>query len=252
MVQAIEASLRRLKTDSIDLYWLHAWDFTTPVDEVMRGLDDLVRAGKILYVGVSDTPAWKIAQANTMAELRGWSRFVALQVEYSLARRDVERDLAPMARELGLAILPWSPLAGGVLTGKYTPADLEAQRRQQESGETVDPFATSRRLVRLSERMLILADTVRRIAEEAARTPAQVAINWLLTRPGVVSPILGARNIDQMKDNLGALEFSLDKAHVERLDEVSAIELGFPHDFLAGPFVREIIHGGCETETRCP
>ncbi len=127
MIQSVEASLRRLNTDYIDLYWLHAWDGTTPVDEVMRGLDDLVRAGKILYVAVSDTPAWKIAQCNTLAELRGWSRFIALQVEYNLALRDVERDLVPMAIELGLGVLPWSPLASGLLSGKYTRADLEKQ-----------------------------------------------------------------------------------------------------------------------------
>jgi aryl-alcohol dehydrogenase-like predicted oxidoreductase len=252
MVRSVEASLRRLGTDHIDLYWLHAWDFTTPVDEVMRGLDDLVRAGKVLYLGISDAPAWKVAQANTMAELRGWSRFVALQVEYSLVTRDIERDLAPMACELGLAILPWSPLAGGVLTGKYTRADLEEQDRQRQSASDApaDPFNTPDRPIALTEHKIAVAEAVQRVAAAIGRTPAQVAINWLLTRPGVVSPIIGARRLEQLEDNLAALDFTLDPEHLEELDASSAIRLGFPHDFLAGPFVQDIIRGGTVIEPR--
>ncbi len=249
MIQAVEASLKRLCTDYIDLYWLHAWDFTTPVDEVMRGLDDLVRAGKVLYLGVSDTPAWKVAQANTLAELRGWSRFVAIQVEYSLARRDIERDLLPMSRELDLAVLAWSPLAGGVLTGKYTPADLQKQRESR--GGNVDPFDTSQRMVALSEKKLALAELVGAIAKSCERTPAQVAINWLLTRPKVI-PIIGARSLAQAQDNLAALDFTLSAAQLEQLDEASRIELGFPHDFIAGEFVKSIITGGSVIETKSP
>jgi len=240
MMQSVEASLRRLKTEAIDLFWLHVWDFTTPVDEIMRGLDDLVRAGKIHYVAVSDVPAWRIAQANTMAELRGWSRFVALQVEYSLAMRDPERELIPMAAELGLAVLPWSPLAGGVLTGKYTREDL---RKQQEAGDQ-DWFGNESRAVLLSQKKLEIADAVADIAGQIGRSSAQVAIHWLLTREGVVSPILGARTVQQIEDNLGSLDFTLEAEHLARLEEVSAIELGFPHDFIRTPQVRDIITGG--------
>ncbi len=241
MIQSVEASLRRLNTDYIDLYWLHAWDGTTPVDEVMRGLDDLVRAGKILYVAISDTPAWKIAQCNTLAELRGWSRFIALQVEYNLALRDVERELVPMAIELGLGVLPWSPLASGLLSGKYSRTDLEkqgnAKAEENAGGAVARPIA-------LSEKRIAIAEAVKAVADEAGRSPAQVALNWLLTRPGVTSPILGARTLTQIEDNLGALDFALDAEHRERLDGLSAIELGFPHDFLAGDMVRGLIAGG--------
>ncbi|MBL8658895.1 MAG: aldo/keto reductase [Rhodospirillales bacterium] len=241
MVQAVEDSLRRLNTDYIDLYWMHAWDGTTPVDEVMRGLDDLVRAGKVLYVAVSDAPAWKIAQANTLAELRGWSRFIALQVEYNLALRDVERDLVPMAVELGLGVLPWSPLASGLLSGKYSRADLEKQRDDKAKENAGGAVA---RPITLSDKRLAIADAVKAVADEAGRSAAQVALNWLLTRPGVTSPILGARTVAQIEDNLGALDFALDPAHRERLDGVSAIELGFPHDFLASGMVRGVVGGG--------
>ena len=251
MMQAVEASLRRLGTEYIDLYWLHAWDYTTPVDEVMRGLDDLVRSGKVFYVGVSDTPAWKVAEANTLAALRGWSRFVALQIVYNLTSRDVERELMPMARELGLAVTPWGPLAGGVLTGKYTREDLERQQ-QADGGPAPDPFASEQRVLQLTERRLEIAEAVQEIARAIGRSPAQVAINWLCTRPGVTSPILGARRPEQLEDNLAALDFTLDPQHLRRLDEVSAITLGFPHDFLGSPFVGQLIHGGAQVETRMP
>ena len=250
MIRAVEASLERLGTDYIDLYWLHVWDYTTPVEEVMRALDDLVRAGKILYAGISDAPAWKVAQANTLAELRGWTPFVALQVEYSLARRDVERELAPMSRELGLALLPWSPLAGGVLTGKYTRDDLVAQ--EQRIADGAQPFQSENRIVSLTDRMLDLADEVAAIASEIGRTAAQIAINWLVTRPGTSIPILGARRVEQIEDNLASLEFMLTDEHLTRLDELSAIALGFPHDFLASPFVNEIVSGGTTIERRRP
>jgi aryl-alcohol dehydrogenase-like predicted oxidoreductase len=240
MVRSVEESLRRLKTDYIDLYWMHAWDFTTPVEEVMRALDDLVRAGKILHVGASNTPAWKIAQANTLSELMGWSRFVAMQVEYSLVVRDVERELLPMARELGIAVLPWSPLAGGILTGKYTQRDL----REQKAGEEQPWFGLENRSLLLTERRLGIANAVKSVAKEIDRTPAQVAINWLFTREGVVSVIPGARKLEQFDDNLAALEFTLDPAHLRRLEAVSAIELGCPHDDLCSGQVRDLITGG--------
>lgn len=239
MVRAAEASLRRLATDYIDLYWLHVWDDTTPVDEIMRGLDDLVAAGKILYVAVSDTPAWRIAQANTLAELRGWSRFVALQVEYNLALRDAERDLIPMSMELGLGVLPWSPLASGLLSGKYSREALEAQRREEKAADV-----TGSRPITLTEKRIEIAEAVKAVAGDVGRTPAQVALAWLLTRQGVTSPILGARTVAQIEDNLGALDVSLDTDALRRLDEASAITLGFPHDFIKSDMVRGIVTGG--------
>jgi len=245
MVRAVEASLKRLATDYIDLYWLHIWDDTTPIDEVMRGLDDLVAAGKVLYVAVSDTPAWRIAQANTLAELRGWSRFIALQVEYNLALRDAERDLIPMAIELGLGVLPWSPLASGLLTGKYGREDLERQRREEKR----EGVAGSRPMT-LTEKRIEIAEAVKAVAGELRRTPAQVALAWLLTRTGVTSPILGARTLAQIEDNLGALDVALDAGALRHLDEASAITLGFPHDFIASDMVRGIVAGGTTIDPR--
>ncbi|EPC03162.1 hypothetical protein L861_22905 [Litchfieldella anticariensis FP35 = DSM 16096] len=249
MVQSVEASLKRLGTDYIDLYWVHAWEYRTPVDEVMRALDDLVRQGKVLYIGASDFPAWKVSEANTLAELRGWSRFIGLQVEYSLAMRDIERDLVPMATELGLGVTPWSPLAGGLLTGKYSRADIERQQRANEAGE-LDVFNNQQRVLLPNERQLSIADEVRAIAEEVDRSPAQVALNWTLTRPGVTSTILGARRVEQLQDNLGALDFSLSDEQLTRLNEISQIELGFPHDFITGEFVNDIITGGATIASR--
>lgn len=247
LVQSVEASLRRLKTDYIDLYWLHMWDYSTPVDEVMRALDDLVRAGKVTYLAISDTPAWKIAQCNTYAVDHALSRFIAAQMEYSLAVRDVERDILPMCRELGLGMLPWAPLAGGILTGKYTREDLEKQQR----GESPQNFFnSSNRVLTLTEQNLAIADTVKRVAEEAGRTPSQVALNWLLTRRGVTSAILGARTLNQLEDNLACLDFRLSSGQLTALDEVSQIELGFPHDFLSNIMASDIITGGAEIAIR--
>ena len=218
MMESVHASLRRLATDYIDLYWVHARDFHTPIDEVMRGLDDLVRQGKVLYVGVSDPPAWEVARANTLAELRGWSRFVGLQIRYSLMDRSAERDLLPMAKALDLTVTPWDTLGSGVLTGKYN-RDRSTQARATLRGE-------------LKERDLGIAAEVVKVAEEIGRTPAQVALRWVLGGPGVIVPLVGARTREQLDDNLGCLSFELDEAQRARLDEVSKISLGFPHDFL--------------------
>jgi aryl-alcohol dehydrogenase-like predicted oxidoreductase len=239
LVQALEASLKRLRTDYVDLLWVHAWDGgRTPVQEVMRGLDDLVRAGKVLYVGISDAPAWWVAQANTLAELRGWTPFVGLQIQYSLIERTPERELLPMAQALDLAVTPWGPLAGGVLTGKYNPdaAPGEADNARYRVNEFGAGY--------LNERSYRIADAVGQVAREAGRSPAQVALSWL-RRPGgpVMIPILGARNRAQIEDNLGSLELALTPEQRGRLDEVSAIELGFPHDFLSGDYVRKLVHG---------
>jgi aryl-alcohol dehydrogenase-like predicted oxidoreductase len=248
MVQSVEASLERLRTDYIDLYWVHVWDRVTPIEEVMRALDDLVRAGKILHVGVSDYPAWKIAQANTLAVLKDWTPFVALQIEYNLTLRDGERDLIPMAREMGIGVLPWSPLAGGVLTGKYSKDDMGPPPKSPEEWASED--GSRRNLVkgRITERNLAIADETVGVAKEIGCTPAQVALRWLLEKPGVTSPILGARTMDQLEDNLGCLDVELSGEHMARLDEVSAIELGFPHDFIRGPMVDELVFGGVPPE----
>lgn len=230
MVQALEASLKRLNTDYVDLYWLHAWDFTTPVDEVMRGLDDLVRAGKILYIGVSDTPAWIVSMANTMADLRGWTRFVGLQIQYSLIQRTVERDLMPMARALDIAVTPWGILGSGVLSGKYN-ADKSAQGRANLRGG-------------VSERNLTIAAEVGAVAAEVGATSSQVAIAWLRQQPGLIIPILGARTLDQLTDNMGALNVTLSAAQLERLNAISKPDLGFPNEWFASEGIRDIISGG--------
>ena len=218
MMESVHASLRRLNTDYIDLYWVHARDYLTPIEEVMRGLDDLVRQGKVLYVGVSDTPAWVVAQANTIAQLRGWSAFVGLQIRYSLIDRTVERELMPMAKTFDLAVTPWGIVGGGILTGKYNK-DAQAQGRAQMRGQ-------------MAERSLAIAAEVIGVAEELGRTPSQVAINWVRQGLGVVVPLVGARTVEQLDENLACLDFVLSTEHKARLDSVSAIEPGFPHDML--------------------
>ena len=226
MLQSIEASLKRLGTDRIDLYWVHAWDFTTPVDEVMRGLDDLVRAGKILYVGISDTPAWVVSQANVMADLRGWTRFVGLQIPYSLIERTPERELLPMAGSLDIAVTAWGSLGGGVLTGKYEKGKPHPKGDRLSEG----PWGASI----LTDKNLGIAQVVREVAAELDKTPSQVALAWVLSQRdrAQIIPILGARKVGQLKDNLGALSVSLPESARSRLDAASKIEAGFPHDFL--------------------
>jgi aryl-alcohol dehydrogenase-like predicted oxidoreductase len=244
MVQAVEGSLKRLRTDRIDLYWVHAWDFTTPVDELMRGLDDLVRQGKIVYLAVSDVPAWKVAQLNQYAEDHAMTRFIAYQAEYNLAARDAEREILPMCRELGLGVTPWAPLAGGALTGKYTHEDLELERR--EIGEDTLFGNNEQRVVNLTERKLEIADRVKEVAKETGRSPAQVALNWLLAQPGVASLVIGARGTKNLEDNIGCLGFALTDDQLARLDEVSKIELGFPHDLIHNPVVRKMLTGNTQ------
>jgi aryl-alcohol dehydrogenase-like predicted oxidoreductase len=243
MVQALEASLKRLKQDYVDLYWVHAWDRMTPVDEVMRGLDDLVRAGKVLYVGISDTPAWRVSQMNTMADLRGWSAFTALQIEYSLIQRTVERDLIPMAEALELAITGWAPLGGGLLTGKYSRTDGKVEARDSKRSEIMDK--------RLSDRNFIIADTVADIAFEKECSPSQVAIAWVRQQSGIQIPIVGARKASQLEDSLSSLEITLTEAEQSRLDEVSKVDLGFPHEFLQSEQVSNILYGGLLDDIDC-
>ncbi|NDJ20360.1 aldo/keto reductase [Nostoc sp. B(2019)] len=233
LIQSLEGSLKRLNTDYIDLFWLHAWDFTTPIEEVLRSLDDVIRQGKVLYIGISDTPAWIISQANTIAHYQGWTQFVALQIEYSLIQRTPERDLIPMAKAFDLAITPWSPLGGGVLTGKYN-------KPSQEGGEQgrLASFGG------VSENNLAVADAVSQVAAEIGHTASQVALAWLRAQSNAIIPIIGARKLTQFQDNLACLDVTLSPEHLQRLNEVSQIELGFPHDFLENGAIRDRLFGG--------
>ena len=226
LVQSLEASLRRLRTDYVDLLWLHMWDGMTPVAEVVRALDDLVSSGKVLHVGISDTPAWVVSQAVTLAELRGWSPFVALQAPYSLADRDVERELLPMAQALGLTFTPWGMLEGGALTGKYLDESDEPRRY-----DGVGPKANA------------LAREVIAVAAELEVTPAQVAIAWVRAQPWHTVPVVGARTESQLRENLGALEVELERVELDRLAAASAFQRGFPRDFLESEHVRGLIFG---------
>jgi len=222
MMKSVEASLRHLKTDHIDLYYLHMWDYMTPVDEVMRGLDDLVRSGKVVYIGISDTPDWIVAEANTLASLHGWSRFIGYQVPYSLLDRAVERSIMPAARHWQMAVLPWGILEIGILTGKF----------QEKVG---DPTRLKPDRLDLSEKSLQVIQELKQVAGEAGRPMSQAAINWVRQRPdNQMIPILGARNVKQLADNLAAVEWNLTPEQIQRLDQVSAIDMGFPHDFLLG------------------
>lgn len=232
MMRSVEASLRRLGTDYIDLLWVHAWDFTTSTEEVMRGLDDLVRAGKVLYVGVSDAPAWIVSQANMLATLRGWSQFVALQIEYSLIERTVERELIPMAEALGITVTPWGPIGGGVLTGKFTRHETPQDTKRMGGNQR-----------RLSESNLAIAREVDRIADTMGRTSTQVALSWVRQRGKDIVPIVGARKVDQIKDSMGAIEVRLSDEDMARLDDMSKVSLGFPRAFTTSPETRKIVFG---------
>src|SRR6202047_5014602 len=198
MMQSVEASLKRLKTDYIDLYLLHILDQLTPIEEVMRAFDDLVRQGKILYADVSDMPAWLVAKANTLADLRGWTPFVGLQIEYSLIERTPEAELMPMATDLGLGVTAWSPLAGGILTGKQLEAGGAKDSRQNDPG--FKQFMAS------DTRKEAIAREVVAVARECGHSPAQVALAWLRQRAPPVIPILGARKLAQVKDNLACVD----------------------------------------------
>lgn len=227
MMRTVEDSLKRLNTDYIDVLYLHMWDFMTPLEEVMRAADDLVRAGKVLYFAFSDTPAWVVSQAVMLAELRGWARPVACQFPYNLLGRAAERDMMPMARELDLAMLPWGLLSGGALTGKYNdPADNSPKRSDGAS---------------VAEQQV--AEALQAVAQVIGRTPAQVAINWVRQQPGVVIPILGARTPAQMRDNLGVLDFELSPEHLTTLADAHEFKIDFPLSFLTNDHVRGLIFG---------
>ena len=229
---ACENSLRRLQTDYIDLYWLHCWDVHTPMEETMAALDALVQSGKVRYLGVSNTPAWKVVEANLLARFRGWPAFIGLQVEYSLLERTVEQELVPMALEFGLGITPWSPLKSGALSGKYTRAKAgpaDSGRRQWLDAA-------------LTEKTYAVVDELEAIAKAQETTVARVALAWVAGRPGVASPIIGARRLDQLEDNLGALDVALAPDQRTRLDALTAPVLGFPQSMQ--PIFPAVQHGG--------
>lgn len=230
IIGSLEGSLRRLQTDYVDLYWLHNWDVHTPIEETMATLETLVQAGKVRYIGVSDTPAWKIAQANVMAHFRGWAPFIGLQIEYSLLERTVEQELVPMALELGLGITPWSPLKSGVLSGKYT----------RDNAATAEGRAAM--MGRVEEKAFSVIDALQEIAQAHETTVARVALAWVRMQPGVTSTIIGARRLDQLEDNLRSLEVVLTAEELARLDELTRPALGFPQNMQ--PIFPAIHNGG--------
>jgi aryl-alcohol dehydrogenase-like predicted oxidoreductase len=233
--QAVQASLRRLNTDYIDLLWMHAWDAITPIDEVVRALDDLVQTGDVLYTGISDSPAWVAAHANAYAELRGWTRFIGIQAPYSLIERSIERDVLPMSQALDMAVVAWAPLGAGLLTGKYLDNDADRSGRLATS----DLYRGM-----LDKRNVRIAASVQAVAGRIGRTATHVALAWVRSRGANIIPIVGARTADQLSESLGALDLTLDEESVSALDAASAIPLGFPSDFLAWGPVRHMVYGG--------
>ncbi len=245
MVKSVEDSLKRMGTDYIDLLYLHMWDFRTPVDEILRSFDDLVRAGKVLYIGLSDTPAWQASRMQAIAELRGWTQFCALQISYSLVERTVEREMIPMAREMGMGVSPWAPLGQGVLTGKYSRADLVPGDMSDISSRKAINAVTGK----LTQRNLDIADLVVETAREIGCTPAQLAVAWTLANPAVCSPVVGVRTPAQLEDNLGALAIDIAPEQLARLNEISAVEPVFPIDVLKGP-AEGMMFGGVRVQER--
>ncbi len=223
LMRSLDASLKRLNTDYIDLYWVHMWDTVTPIEEMMRSLDDVVRAGKVMYIGISDAPAWIISRAQTLAELKNMTPFAAIQLEYSLVERTVERDLLPMAEDLNLSILDWSPLGGGVLTGKYLQADVGTDNRLNKA-EYFEQYK--------AEQSLQIAQAVVEVAQEVGCSPAQVALAWIRHQSSRHIPIIGARSLEHLQDNLGCLNVTLSDDHLTRLNTVSQIDPGFTLQFL--------------------
>lgn len=219
--RSVEASLRRLGTDYIDLLWVHAWDALTPIEEMLRALDDLVRQGKVLYLGISNTPAWIVAKCNTLARANGWTPFIAMQAEYNLLERSIEHELLPMCSSEGLSLAAWSPLASGILSGKYSAeaAGGESKRLDVAAMKSLD------------ERGLVMADAVGKVAKQIGRTPAQVALNWLRAQAGVI-PLLGVRTHAQLVDNMGCLEFDLDSACLAELGALGKPVVHYPYDYL--------------------
>ncbi len=238
MMREVEASLKRLQTDYIDLYWLHIWDKLTPIEEVMRGFDDLVSSGKVLYIGISDAPAWYVSRANTLAELKNWTQFVGLQIEYSLIERTPEHELLPMAKELGLTVTPWSPLAGGILAGKYLNMDSDEAKSGRYGSELMQGA-----LVPEKDRKEKIAQEVVKIAEELGVSASQVALAWLRHKDASMIPIIGTRKLSQLNDNLASLEVKISDEQMNRLNDVSKIDSIFPNNFYEKDFVGKFVYG---------
>ena len=230
MMRSVKESLWRLNTDHIDVLWLHIWDSWTPTEEILKGLEDLISRGMVHYIGISDTPAWIVSQANTMAELRGWNQFIGLQIEYSLIQRTVEAELLPMAKAFGMTITPWAPLAGGALTGKYLKGD---------KGRLVETSS------RLGERATNITKKVVEIADRLGISPSQLAINWTRQHKNQsVIPIVGATKVSQVEDVLGCLMFEIPIDLINELNEVSKVELPFPQKFFNEAGVQDVLYGG--------
>lgn len=242
MVASAEASLKRLKTDRIDVYWAHVDDGVTPMEEIMRGFDDLARAGKILYAGLSNFPAWRVARAATIAELRGVVPIAGIQVEHSLVQRATEQDLISAARALGLGVVAYSPLGGGVLTGKYRKQQTENRRDEAWGGAGFQPENTPQRSA--------IIDTLIAISSEAGVTPGEIAIAWVAAKGSL--PIVGPRTLDQLQANLAAAEVKLSSEQMGRLDEVSAIARGYPYTVLDDARIKDLITGGKDARIDAP
>lgn len=230
IIESLENSLRRLQTDYIDIYWVHAYDEFTPIEETMSALNDLVTSGKVRYIAISDTPAWKISQAQVISHFRGWSSFIGLQIEYSLLERTSEGELIPMAEEMGLGIMPWSPLKQGILTGKYT----RDNKGEKQSERYDDP--------EFSEKTYNIIDRLIEVSKKKNATPTDIALAWVISRPGVTSTLMGVRTMQHLTSNLNALSIELTKEEIYYLDEISKPELNFPIPFLEG--ARNVAHAG--------
>ena len=236
---ALENSLRRLKTDHVDLYWLHVWDMVTPVEEVLQTLGDLIRAGKIRYFGFSDNPAWYAVKAATLAAAHNTPGPIAMQMEYSLVERSIEREHIPAARECGLGICPWSPLAGGFLTGKYSREDEQTPEQGRLGG--ANPFSGA--FTKFTKRNWEILDALQKVADEIDRPLAQTALAWILAQPGITSIILGASKVEQLQDNLASLEIVLTPKQLQILNNVSASDPALPNGFFS-PELKQMIFGG--------
>jgi aryl-alcohol dehydrogenase-like predicted oxidoreductase len=240
LVSGIEASLKRLNTDYIDLYWLHAWDYRNSIEEVMRAMDDMVKQGKILSIGLSDTPAWVVSEGQAIAKLRGWTKVSAIQLEYSLVERTSEAELLPMAWHNGITTTAWSPLAGGALSGKYSREDLQDNDREKDGSTRKGNIKA---MGQLNERSLAIVDEVKEIAKEVDRSPSQVSLNWLVQQPGRPIPIIGARKVEHLQDNIGALDFTLSAEQIDRLNKASHFDLPFPHSFISSGMYNSVVDG---------
>ena len=246
--RALQGSLRRLQTDYIDLYWLHAWDTVTPIEEVISTLNDLVREGKILHYGFSDTPAWYVARAQTLAEKEGKERLIALQLEYSLVERNIEREHVPVAQELGIGICPWSPLASGFLSGKYKRegGTWRGDGRLQTMKDSPNPVFN-----KFTEHNARVLEALISVAQQLNKTPAQVALNWAATQPGITSTIIGATKVAHLDDNLSCLDFSIPSELRSKLDQASALESIHPYMFFGGT-LQGMINGGTSVRSWTP